>query len=117
LQQTNRLAIRDPEKIFLKKAIDAAKKTGDFNQLSDQDLSILALAIETSGEIVTDDFAISNVSKNIGLKISPIMTKGIKDVGKWIFYCPGCKSKFSSGVECTSCGTPLRRKLEKSRIK
>ena len=31
---------------------------------------------------ITDDFAISNVGKNLGLNILPIMTKGIKDVGK-----------------------------------
>jgi len=47
------------------------------------------------------------------LKISPIMTKGIKDVGKWIHYCPGCRTNHSSGTECPACGTPLKRKLLK----
>ena len=51
--------------------------------------------------------------KNLGLKISPIMTQGIRDVGRWVHYCPGCKKNFESGKECPICGTPLKRKLLK----
>ena len=101
-----------PEK-GIDEAIQASKKTGDYPQLSKQDISILALCIENKGEIVTDDFAISNVAKNLGLTIIPIMTKGIKDVGKWIHYCPGCRTNHPNGVECPICGTPLNRKLIK----
>jgi len=113
LLETNRLKIREPEEQSTQDAIKAAKETGDFPQLSKQDISIIALGIETRGQIITDDFAISNVGKNIGLKISPIMTKGIKDVGKWIHYCPGCKTKHQGGKECSICGTMLKRKLIK----
>ena len=113
LLETNRLKIREPSEESTSRAIKAAKDTGDFPQLSKQDMSVIALCIETRGEIITDDFAISNVAKNLELKISPIMTKGIKDVGKWIHYCPGCRTNHSSGTECPSCGTPLKRKLLK----
>jgi UPF0271 protein len=68
LIETSRLKIREPEKKFLEMAIDAAKNSGDFQQLSKEDLSIIALGIEVNGEIITDDFAISNVGKNLGLK-------------------------------------------------
>ena len=113
LLETNRLKIREPEEQSTQAAIKAAKETSDFPQLSKQDISIIALGIETRGQIITDDFAISNVGKNIGLKIAPIMTKGIKDVGKWIHYCPGCKTKHQGGKECSICGTMLKRKLLK----
>jgi len=113
LLETNRLKIREPNKESTNAAIRAAKDTGDFPQLSKQDISILALCIEMNGEIISDDFAISNVAKNIGLKISPIMTQGIKDVGKWVHYCPGCRTNHTSGKECPMCGTPLKRKLLK----
>jgi len=66
-----------------------------------------------NGEIISDDFAISNVVKNLGLKISPIMTQGIKDVGKWIHYCPGCRTNHPNKKECPMCGTLLKRKLLK----
>jgi UPF0271 protein len=113
LLETNRLKIREPDEQSTQTAIKAAKNTGDFPQLSKQDISIIALGIETKGQIITDDFAISNVAKNIGLNIVPIMTKGIKDVGKWIHYCPGCKASYQNGKECSICGTALKRKLLK----
>jgi UPF0271 protein len=113
LLETNRLKIREPDKESTKNAIIAAKDTGDFPQLSKQDISIIALCIEMNGEIISDDFAISNVAKNLGLKISPIMTQGIKDVGKWIHYCPGCRTNHPNKKECPMCGTPLKRKLLK----
>ena len=114
LLETNRLKIREPDQKSIETATQAAKKTGDYPQLSKQDISIIALGIETKGQIITDDFAISNVAKNIGLNIAPIMTRGIKDVGKWIHYCPGCKASYQNGKECLVCGTPLKRKLLKS---
>ena len=113
LLETNRLKIREPDGQSTQAAIKEAKNTGDFPQLSKQDISIIALGIETKGQIITDDFAISNVAKNIGLNIVPIMTKGIKDVGKWIHYCPGCKASYQNGKECSICGTTLKRKLLK----
>ena len=113
LLETNRLKIREPDKESTKNAIIAAKDTGDFPQLSKQDISIIALCIEMNGEIISDDFAISNVVKNLGLKISPIMTQGIKDVGKWIHYCPGCRTNHPNKKEGPMCGTPLKRKLLK----
>ena len=113
LLETNRLKIREPDKESTEAAIKAAKDTGDFPQLSKQDMSIIALCIEMNGEIISDDFAISNVAKNLGLKISPIMTQGIKDVGKWIHYCPGCRTNHTNKKECPMCGTPLKRKLLK----
>jgi len=113
LLQTNRLKIRDPERESTEVAVKAAKDTGDFPQLSKQDISIIALCIEINGEIISDDFAISNVLKNLGLKILPIMTQGIKDVGKWIHYCPGCRTNHTNGKECPICGTTLKRKLIK----
>jgi len=117
LLETNRLKIRESDKESTEVAIKAAKDTGDFQQLSKQDISIIALCIEMNGEIISDDFAISNVAKNLGLKISPIMTQGIKDVGKWIHYCPGCRTNHTNGKECPACGTPLKRKLLKHHAK
>ena len=113
LLETNRLKIREPNIESTDAAIKASKNTGDFQQLSKQDLSIIALCIDLKGQIITDDFGISNVAKNLGLKILPVMTKGIKDIGKWVHYCPGCRSNHKGGKECPMCGTPLKRKLLK----
>ncbi len=113
LMETKRLKISDPDAEFVDKIKAASKKTGDFNQLSKQDISVIALCLQMNGEIITDDFAISNVAKNLNLKVSPLMTSGINDVGNWIHYCPGCRKNFESGSECPLCGTHLKRKLIK----
>ncbi len=113
LMETKRLKISDPDEEFVDKVKAASKKTGDFNHLSKQDISVIALCLQMNGEIITDDFAISNVAKNLNLKVSPLMTSGINDVGNWIHYCPGCKKNFESGSECPLCGTQLKRKLIK----
>jgi len=113
LMETKRLKISDPDSEFVDKIKVASKKTGDFNQLSKQDISVIALCLQMNGEIITDDFAISNVAKNLNLKVSPLMTSGINDVGNWIHYCLGCKKNFESGSECPLCGTRLKRKLIK----
>ena len=113
LLETDRLKIRDPDNDSVNSAITSAKETGDYQQLSKQDISIIALCINLNGLIITDDFAIINVAKNIGLQTSHIMTAGIHDIGRWVHYCPGCRVNHTSGKECPICGTPLKRKLLK----
>ncbi|ABK76662.1 nucleic acid-binding protein [Cenarchaeum symbiosum A] len=106
-----RIVIREPGTESLGKARSAAEKTGDVHELSAEDLSVLALSIETGGELLTDDFAVSNVAAILGIKIVPIMTAGIKRAGRWIRYCPGCKKRFNGVTECPRCGNPLKKKL------
>lgn len=113
LIETGRLEIRDPCTDSTEKAIHAAKETGDFYQLSRQDISVLALALELGGQIITDDYAVANTAENLGIKTSPVMTTGIRDAGRWIYYCPGCKTRQDTRTKCDACGTPLKKKLVK----
>ena len=117
LISTNRLRIMEPGPEAVRRAVRASKETGDYRQLSEQDISIIALGIETGGQIISDDFAVSNVAKNIGVTVQPVMTGGIRDVGRWVYYCPGCRTSHGSGKECPACGTPLKRKLLKEKKK
>lgn len=113
LLDTHRLEIQEPDQSSVNFVTDVAKKTGDVQKLSNADISAIALAHELKGNLVTDDFAVSNLAKNLGLKTSPIMTKGIKDVGRWIHYCSGCGQEFSGVEFCPNCGNKLNRKLLK----
>ena len=110
LIETKRLMIRDPEHRFIITVNDAAKKSGDFPNLSHEDISAIALCLQLKAELVTDDFAISNVAKNLSIKVVPVMTKGIQNVVIWKYYCPGCKTNFSKVSECPRCGNKLKRK-------
>ena len=111
--ETGRLRIKEPKEESIQKAIRVSKKTGDFAQLSEQDISVLALSLEVNGEIITDDFAVSNVAKYLEIHVQPIMTRGIRDAGTWMHYCPGCKKNFKNQKQCPLCGTILKRKLLK----
>ena len=90
LIDTKRLVIQEPNHTYVEKVKEYAKKTGDLNNLSIEDISSISLSLELGEELVTDDFAASNVAKNLGIKVIPLMTKGIKTVGKWIHYCSSC---------------------------
>ena len=114
LIETKRLMICDPEHQFIITANNTAKKSGDIPNLSDEDISIIALSLQLKAELVTDDFAISNVAKNLGIKVIPVMTNGIKNVITWKYYCPGCKTNFSKITECPRCGNRLKRKPTKN---
>jgi len=114
LIETKRLMIRAPEHQFIIAANDAAKKSGDFPNLSDEDISSIALSLQLNGELVTDDVAISNVAKNLNINVIPEMTNGIKNVVNWEYYCPGCKTNFSKVTECPRCGIRLKRKPMKN---
>ncbi len=111
LQETNRLQIREPNEIIIKKVKEVADKTGDRETISQQDISIIALALEYKTELITDDFAVTNVAKQLQIKTCPLMTDGIKIIGKWIRYCSACGKEFSKEKECSICGNKLRRKL------
>ena len=113
LINTNRLLVRQPQVKFQNMVKECAAKTGDINSLSTQDISCIALSVELNAELISDDFAVSNVSNILGIKIIPLMTKGIKIVGKWIFYCPACKVDFPNEKECLMCGNKLKKKLVK----
>ena len=113
LIETKRLTINEPEDRFVTSTIDAAKKSGDFSNLSDEDISTIALSLQLNADLVTDDFAVSNVAKSINIKVIPVMTNGIKNVVIWKYYCPGCKTNFSKLTECPRCGNKLKRKAMK----
>jgi endoribonuclease Nob1 len=112
LLETKRLEIKEPENKYVDLITKQAKKTGDIQKLSKEDISCLALGLQLKSELITDDFAVSNVAKNLGLKVIPVMTEGIKNVGDWLYYCPGCHKKFTGISECPLCGNKLRRKLQ-----
>ena len=113
LLETDRLRIQEPDLSSTEFVTSMAKKTGDIQKLSKADISAVSLAYELKEKLVTDDFAVSNLAKNLNLQVQPIMTKGIKDVGKWIHYCAGCGQQFSGVEFCPNCGNKLNRKLLK----
>ena len=115
LIDSNRLLVRQPQVDFQERVEKCAKKTGDIHSLSEEDISCIALSLELNMELISDDFAVLNVSNKLGINTIPLMTNGIKVVGKWIFYCPACKKDFSDEKNCLLCGNKLKKKLVKTK--
>ena len=112
------LRIKDP--IDLDPARDAALATGDLPSLSNPDISVIALAIETDDPMVlTDDFRVQNVLKKLKIPFEPageIGHKMIEEVWIWSFRCRGCGRYFDDGdnlPDCPICGSELKRSRKK----
>jgi endoribonuclease Nob1 len=117
LRDSGRLAIQDPEPNQIEIVHRAAAKTGDRSSLSEADVSILALALQLTMPLVTDDYAVANVAAVLNIQVMPATVgKEIRETRRWIYYCSGCSKSFSSGEkECPLCGNKLKRKFKKFR--
>ena len=113
LVETKRLEILDPQKEYITKVLTKAKEIGDFQNLSKGDISVIALCLQIGGELITDDYAISNTAKQLNLKVIPIITKGITEIKDWVYFCSGCEKIFSKISQCPICGTNLSRRSAK----
>ncbi len=105
-----RLKIVEPEEKYIKFILEESKNTGDLSELSKEDMSVLALCVQLNGELVTDDYTVSNVARHLNLKVIPIMTKGISRVLDSVYLCPACNKGFKKMSDCPICGSKLRKR-------
>ena len=112
LVDAGRIIVSEAGPDGIRKAREAAAETGDLGSLSEQDVSILALAAELGAELVTDDFAVSNAAALMGVRGVPVMTGGIKRAGTWVGRCAGCGRRADRGeARCPECGGPIKKRL------
>jgi endoribonuclease Nob1 len=117
LLDSGSLHIIDPDKKNIGKARDAAKKTGDYQKLSQADFSIIGLALELEATLLTDDYAVANVAATLKIPVKSTSSKGIREIRKWISYCSACGRAFGpEAKECPQCGNKLRRKYKVGEI-
>ena len=113
LISSNRIMILEPNEITVKMIKSVVTKLGE-TRLSDADVSIVALAKEFNATLVTDDFAICNLAKNLSIELLNLGTKGIKDTRKWIKFCKSCGKGYPpTQMVCSLCGNKLRIRFKK----
>ncbi|MGC8505179.1 MAG: NOB1 family endonuclease [Thermoplasmata archaeon] len=104
------LNVRTPGKPYRESVMDYARKTGDLNVLSDTDIDVIALGLEMGGTVMTDDFAIQNVCRVMGISVIPATNLFIGKTIRWTYRCTGCRKYFKSYREkCDVCGHEVRR--------
>jgi UPF0271 protein len=108
------LIVLEPGEDFLLKVIAAAQKTHNNRVLSNTDISVIALALELSATIATDDFAIQHTARNLHIRVKPLMQRRAKK-RDWILCCIGCGVEYETGEECLICGAPLQKRNKKKK--
>ncbi len=122
-QMTRRLIVKDPSELSLKIVREMSVQVGDSGVLSKTDADVLALSLDLKESgltptIVSDDYAIQNVSEMLGIEHASLATFGIAMKFDWIYYCPACFRKYTvedAGRVCRVCGTRLKRKVMRKR--
>lgn len=108
------LRVSDCTSESVKKVNEAAKKSGDAGRLSPVDVTVIALAIDLNGVVLSDDYSIQNVCAIMKIPYKSVGMKGIKKIEKWNYQCVGCKKWFKEkSDECPICGSkmkPFRKK-------
>ena len=117
LRVSGRLVLQDPAQSRIKAVIAAARRTGDSKELSDADISIIALALELKYPLVTDDLSAANVAATLGLTVTPATAgKNLQQLRRWVHYCSACGKTFGPDqLECSLCGNKLKRKFKNVR--
>jgi len=118
-QESGHLTVKKPTPSSMKAVEEISSKVGDVGVLSKADLEVLGLALDLrqsglSPTIVSDDYAVQNVSESLGVEHASLATFGIAKKFDWIYHCPACFRRYSvedAGRACRVCGTRLKRKV------
>jgi len=105
------LAVMLPPDEALERVRDAARRTGDLAALSGTDVEVLALAASRDDAVmVTDDYAMQNVARELDVRYEPVVQEGIREQFTWRYRCRSCGRWADAGTEqCPVCGGPIRR--------
>lgn len=121
--RSDKIIVRDPDDFSVNFITEGAKDTGDIVELSICDIQILALAFYLKKQnenpvIISDDYDIQNLAKHLGLKCRGVLWKGITKLYEYFWLCTGCgiKSKVKRDI-CIECGSPMKKKTLKKKIK
>ena len=93
----------------VRKVEEAARKSGDLGRLSPVDITVLALAVDVGGTVMTDDYSIQNTARIMGIPYKAVGQTGITKVEKWNYQCIGCQKWYKEQMEeCPICGSPMK---------
>ncbi len=104
------LEVVSPPEEEIDRVKKTAEKTGDIANLSRTDIEVLALAHHMKGVLLTDDYSMQNVAREMGIEYRGILEEGIKEKFYWKYRCKSCGKIFDDFYEeCPVCGGELKR--------
>ena len=100
------LVVLGPSPTSLEAVAEAAIASGETDRLSPADREALALAHEHGATLATDDFALQNAAKKMGVSCRPIAQRAASPRHRG-YRCAGC-GRFGDGPgECQVCGAAI----------
>ncbi|MCJ7647019.1 MAG: NOB1 family endonuclease [Candidatus Lokiarchaeota archaeon] len=120
--ESRKLMIESPSEKYVNYTKTIAKNTGDLKALSDQDYSIIALALELMNsqpyeiELFTNDYSIQNVCFELNITVRSLFKSGIEHQINFEVYCPHCQTIHNSDKLndiCDMCGSRFKRRPTK----
>ena len=104
-----RVKIRAPSEDGMARVIESSNRSGDVKRLSPSDIGVLALALELKATIITDDYSIQNVAKEMGLEYRGLSFPDIEKKIEWGYRCVGCGKRYDEPKdECPICGSRIK---------
>lgn len=103
------LKVIAPSGSLIEEVNKKAKRTGDYLRLSDTDVEVVALAMYLDGVILTDDYSIQNISKEMHIPFEGIAQDEIEEEYTWRYRCRKCGRWYREETEiCQTCGGEVR---------
>jgi UPF0271 protein len=109
-QLSEYISVISPSENYRKLVRESSEETGDIKVLSETDIDVLSSALELSGIIVSDDYAIQNVAGKMGIRYIGVEKETIRNQIEWQFRCTGCRKIYPKFVPvCEICGHTIKR--------
>ncbi|MEM2214501.1 MAG: hypothetical protein QXD66_06455 [Candidatus Nezhaarchaeales archaeon] len=111
------LNVINPDRSFIDKVLEIARRSGDISSLSRTDLKVLALALQLHEQgldplLMTDDYTVQNLASRLNLRWRNVKIDAIKRRIRWRYLCTACGEEYSKYLEeCRVCGHRLRREV------
>jgi rRNA maturation endonuclease Nob1 len=107
LIEGQKISILEPKQESVDRVKTVARQIGD-SKISAPDISVISLAIEYGGTIVSDDYRVCNLAHVLCVPTWNLASYGIKGIRKWTKFCKECRKQYSSNASsCSICGNSL----------
>jgi len=93
----DKLNIINPKEGTIKEVMLAATTIGEYG-ISRTDASVISLAKDLEGTVVSDDYSVQNICTGLNIPWIPVRKKGISDF-----------RKYDSRMKCKACGRPINK--------
>ena len=99
-----------PSAESIEKVSSAARKSGDFNKMSNTDILVVSLALDLKATVLSNDYCIQNVCSFLNIGFRGVSMKKIRRTVIWKYSCTGCGKFFEEPVDiCPVCGHNVSR--------